>query len=104
MKKVIDGKVYNTETAEHICTLECRYYPGDFGYHDTGLYRTKKSTYFLHGTGGPMTMWAQPEGNTGRRGGSGLRVISADEAREYAEDAGLEPEEMIAAGFEIEEG
>lgn len=103
MKRVIDGKVYNTETAEEVCELPCHYYPGDFQYHETTLYRTPKGAYFLAGKGGPMTMWSEPSGNNGYSGGSGLRVIDQAEAREYAESAELSPEAMQAAGFELEE-
>lgn len=104
MKRVIDGKVYDTETATAICELACHYYQGDFNWHDTRLYRTQRGAYFLAGDGGPMSMWAVPEGSNGYSGGSGLSVIDADEAREHAERAGLSPEEMIEAGFTIEEG
>lgn len=103
MKRVIDGKIYNTETAECICDLPCHHYPGDFQYHETALYRTRKGAYFLSGTGGPMSLWAQPEGNTGYSGGEGLTVIDQEAAREYAEAADLSPEDMQAAGFELEE-
>lgn len=103
MKRVIDGKVYNTETAEEICDLPCSAYPGDFQYHETTLYRTPKGAYFLAGKGGPMTRWAQPEGTNGYSGGSGLEVVTSEEARGHAESAEVSPEEMIQAGFELEE-
>lgn len=103
MKRVIDGKIYNTATATEICDLPCHHYRGDFHWHDTTLYRTKKGAYFLAGEGGPMSLWAEPSGNNGWSGGSGLRVITAEEAREYAEQAELDPEAMQQAGFELEE-
>lgn len=103
MKRVIDGKIYNTETAEEICDLTCSAYPGDFQFHETTLYRTPKGAYFLAGKGGPLTRWAQPEGNSGYSGGSGLEVVTQEEARGYAESAELSPEAMIEAGFELEE-
>lgn len=103
MRKVIEGKVYDTGTAIHVCDLPCHHFPGDFSYHETGLYRTKKGVYFLAGEGGPMSMWSESTGNNSWSGGSGLMPISADNARAHAEAAGLDPEEMISAGFEIEE-
>lgn len=103
MKRVIDGRIYNTQTADEVCELVCHHYPGDFQFHETTLYRTPKGAYFLAGKGGPMSMWAQPEGNNGYSGGSGLRVIDAEEARGYAEAAELSPDDMQAAGFELEE-
>ncbi|MEX2492957.1 MAG: hypothetical protein WD425_14475 [Nitrospirales bacterium] len=58
MKRVIDSKVHNTQTATEICELPCHHYRGDFQYHDTTLYRTPKGAYFVAGEGGPMSMWA----------------------------------------------
>lgn len=103
MKRVINGLTYDTQTATEICELPCRYYGNDFKAHDTKLYRTAKGRYFLAGRGGPMSMWAQPEGDNGYGGGSGIRPLDVDEAREYAESADLSPEQMLAAGFKIEE-
>lgn len=104
MKRVIDGKVYDTETATAICELACHHYKGDFNWHETTLYRTKRGAYFLAGEGGPMSMWAEPEGSNGYTGGSGICVIEEDDARAHAETAGLSPEAMREAGFTIEEG
>lgn len=104
MKRVIEGKVYNTETATYIGDLPCSANPGDFQHHDTGLYRSPKGTYFLAGKGGPMSMWSESEGNSGRTGGSGIMTIPDDEARSYAESMDLDEDGMRAAGFEVEEG
>lgn len=104
MKRVIEGKVYNTDTARQICQVRCSCYPGDFHYEETWLYRSPRGVYFLAGSGGPMTRWARPEGSNSWSGGSGLHLIGKDEAISIAEDAEMSPSEMIAAGFEIEEG
>jgi len=84
MKKVIDGKMYNTDTATAICKLSCTCHRGDFGYHATTLYRSPKGQYFLAGTGGPMSMWAERACGGGYSGGSGIKVIDADEAQTIA--------------------
>lgn len=47
MKKVINGKVYNTETAEELHHWRSHHNAGDFGAYDETLYRTKKGNYFL---------------------------------------------------------
>lgn len=104
MKRVIEGKLYNTETADKICDLPCQYYPGDFNYHETTMYRSPKGQYFLAGRGGPKTRWSQAIGNSGYSRGSGIELISKDEARGIAESAEMTPDEMIDAGFEVEEG
>ena len=44
------------------------------------LYRTSKGAYFLHGSGGPMSRWAQPayDGGGGLVGGEGIGVCGVD--------------------------
>jgi len=103
MKRVLTGKIYDTETAAYLCTVPCHHAPGNFAYHNTNLYRTRKGRYFIAGEGGPTSMWAQPCGNDGYTGGNGIRPLDTDAAREIAERAELTPEEMTAAGFDIEE-
>lgn len=45
MKQVINGKLYNTETAQEICS--CQYgYPRDFDYVLEELYRKKMENFF----------------------------------------------------------
>ena len=101
MKRVISGRVYNTETALEICNIDRRH--RDFSDHDTTLYRTKNGNYFLVGNGGPMSRWSQSCGQNSWSGGSGLQPIDKTEARDFAEAADLSPEEMIAAGFELQD-
>ena len=103
MIKVFNGLAYNTDTAIHLCEIPCSKCRGDFGWHETSLYRTKKGAYFISGHGGPASIWRQAEGSNGWTSGDGLRVIDAEEARGYAEQAGLEVDEMIDAGFAVEE-
>lgn len=104
MRKVIDGKTYNTETAAEVCDISpTGVYSGDFRYEDTRLYKSPKGTFFIAGEGGPMSRWAQPEGQNGRRGGSGLYVIDTDEARSLCERHGS-VDEFVAAFGEPEEG
>jgi hypothetical protein len=85
MKKVIDGKVYNTETAEVIYTWDNGYYGSDFKQCEETLYRTKKGAFFLHGEGGPMSKYAVSCGN-GYGYGSDIQVMTDDEVIEWLED------------------
>ena len=101
MKRVIAGRVYNTETATEVACIErCR---SDFSDHTTTLYLTKNGNYFLSGTGGPQSRWAESCGQNSWSGGSGLVAIDKDEAQQFAEQAELSPEEMIEAGFAIQD-
>ena len=103
MKQIIDGKTYNTETATEVCDLPCNYFGGDFQFHNTKLYQTKKGTFFLAGKGGPMSMWAVSSGN-GVTGSSGIRVLTEQEARTYMEEAQCDEDDYKKVGLEIEEG
>jgi hypothetical protein len=86
MKKIIDGKRYDTEKAILIGEATSdNAYPGDFRYWEANLYRTPKSgRYFLAGNGGAMTRFARSCGD-GTCGGYGLFPMSPAEALEWAE-------------------
>lgn len=50
MKKIIDGKMYNTETAKECGTWDnCEY---GFNRVEETLYRKKTGEFFIHGEGG----------------------------------------------------
>lgn len=86
MKRIINGKVYNTETAVFSCGVgPGGYGRNDFRYEDTRLYRTAKGAWFLAGDGGPASRWRKLVGGNSYSGGSGLRVIEEDHARELLE-------------------
>jgi hypothetical protein len=89
MKRVIDGKLYDTLTAKHICDLPCELGPSDFRWHETSLYKSPEGAYFLAGHGGPMSMWSKCE-NDGWRDGAGICLLTEHDAREYAENADLD--------------
>lgn len=103
-KAIIDGKTYNTETATRICSVPCRAQSRtDFGWHDTNLYRTKRGAFFVAGRGNAASMWAQSVGMNGSTGGSGIRTVSAQEARDWMEAAGCDEEAFAAVGLPVEE-
>ena len=56
MKQVINGKFYNTETAQEICSYQYGY-PRDFDYILEELYRKKNGEFFLHTCGGPASRY-----------------------------------------------
>lgn len=51
MKKIINKKTYDTETAKEVCTYSY-VFAGDFRKVTETLYRKKTGEYFLHGIGG----------------------------------------------------
>ncbi len=104
MRKIIDGKVFNTDTATLVCDVSpSGFYRGDFRWEDTGLYKSPKGQFFLAGEGGPMSRWAQAEGQNGRRSGSGIELVSDDVARHECERYGT-PAQFAAAFGEPLEG
>lgn len=72
MKKTINGAAFNTEKAILIGTAGGGF-PGDFKHWEAGLYKTPRSgRYFLAGSGGPMTRFAQSAGQNSWTGGEDL--------------------------------
>lgn len=85
MKKVIDGKLYNTATAKE---LGCDSYsaPGDFHYFEETLYRKKTGEFFLYGEGGPMSKYAESIGQNEWSGGEQIMPLSEESARKWSEE------------------
>jgi hypothetical protein len=104
MKAIINGKTYDTDTATEICNLPCQYDSGNFRYHSTKLYLTSKGALFLSGRGGPLSMWRQAEGSNGWRNGSGINVLTCEEARSHMESAACTAEDFELCKLSVEEG
>ncbi|MGF6808412.1 hypothetical protein OKW30_003538 [Paraburkholderia sp. Clong3] len=102
MKRVIDGMMYNTETANRIAGWANTYNCSDFQYYEEDLYVTKKGAYFIAGEGGPLSPYSRPCGSNGTLGGKGMRVVTEHEAREWCEQHDV-PVDVIAQHFEVEE-
>lgn len=76
MKKIVNGKTYNTYTAEPVVT-----WTNGFSYSDLRnvievLMKTPKGAYFAFGKGGPMTKYAH---NTTDRFSGGADIIPLTE-------------------------
>ena len=86
MRKVIDGKVYDTEDARKIGSAGYGVL-GDFNAFRESLYRTEKGAYFLAGGGGPKSHYAVPVKdngfNSGLNGGSGIIPQTPAEAQAW---------------------
>jgi hypothetical protein len=89
MKKLIDGKMYNTETADNIAAWSNTYDRGNFHFCEEYLYKTGKGTYFLHGIGGSLSKYAQPSGGTGKCGGEDIEVLTPEKAFEWLQSHDL---------------
>ena len=58
MKKIIDGKLYDTDTATYIAHREFGT-PGDFNHVEETLYQKKTGEFFVCGEGGAMTLYSK---------------------------------------------
>jgi hypothetical protein len=90
MKRILDGKIYDTETATlraDISGNDGALPSNEFEWQHTGLYVSPRGTYFIAGRGGARSRWAKPMG-LGTGPGEGLIIISDAEARNLFEKFG----------------
>lgn len=86
MKKIINGKLYDTDTAKQIDTMYHGDSPSDFRYYAERLYKKRTGEYFLHGEGGPMTQYAVSCGQNQWRGGEKIIPLTYEAAKKWAEE------------------
>ena len=102
MKKVIDGKLYDTETATEIASFDNGRGWDDFHHLNETLYITKKGQHFLYGIGGAMSKYSEKSGNM-THGTENIELLNAIEAREWAESNNIDAD-IIAKHFDVEIG
>lgn len=85
MKKIIDGKKYDTDTAQQIAEYSNMTDVRDFHYTCETLYRKRTGEYFIYGEGGPMTQYAESRGQNLWSGGQSISPVDYDTAREWME-------------------
>lgn len=83
MKRIINGKMYNTETAELIHSWDNGRYGNDFKARSKELYQTKKGAWFLRHDGGAMTDMAVSVGSNSTGGSCSIEVISAEDTFQF---------------------
>lgn len=102
MKKVIRGRLYDTNTAKPIgSTFGGAELSTDFHYWEETLYKKRTGEYFLYCFGGAMSKYGAWHGNTGESG-TAIKPLAYDEAKEWAEKA-LDGDEWLAEFGEPEE-
>lgn len=79
MRKIIENKVYSTETAKFIAEYWNGLSKSDFNYLCEGLYRSHKGQWFIAGKGGANSNYAESFGNS-RSEGSNIRLLTRTEA------------------------
>lgn len=84
MKKIINGKRYDTDTAKFIGHAE-RSHPGDLNYWSEDLYLKRTGEFFIHGEGGARSRYSRQTSQNWWSGGEKIRPLSLKEAQEWAE-------------------
>lgn len=85
MKKIINGKVYDTETAQEVGAWDNNMSHRDVCWCSETLYRKKTGEYFIHGKGGPASRYAEAVGSNGWRFGERIMPLTYKWATEWAE-------------------
>ena len=84
MKKIINGRLYDTETATLIGAWDNGFGSGDFRSCCEELYRKKNGEFFLYGSGGARSIYSESCGG-GWTGGSTIIPFTEDEAKVWTE-------------------
>ena len=100
MKRVVDGRLYDSDTAELIHQWWNGYSTRDFKHCEESLYRTTKGAWFLVGEGGAMSAYAEPISG-GMIGGCALVPLSDREAQRWLEDRQADAD-VIGSHFKVE--
>lgn len=85
MKKVINGRRYDTDTAKALASASSSVSITDFHYWEETLYRKNTGEYFLYGEGGPMSRYSVATGANNWSGGWRIMPMTPEEARTWAE-------------------
>ena len=102
MKKIINGRLYNTETAEKIAEWNNSIYGNDFRSCEETLYKKKTGEYFIYGSGGALSKYSVPCGNNGSSGASDITPLSKDNVKIWMENYGT-PDSYIKEFGEVPE-
>ena len=102
MKKIINGKRYDTATAKKIGDAS-HSNNRDFGYWYEELYQKKTGEFFLYGEGGPMSKYSRSTGQNEWAGGEEINPLTLGEAQEWGEKY-LDADEYEEVFGRVEEG
>ena len=102
MKKVINGKVYDTETAKRVGEYEPNPYRSDFNWFCETLYHKKTGEFFLHGDGNANSKYSRSCGQNEWCGDEKIVPLTYEETQKWVEEY-LTGDEYIAIFGEPEE-
>ena len=101
MKKIINGRRYDTGTAKKMAEWDNGQF-GNFGYCSETLYRKNTGEYFLHGEGGANSRYARRIESNCWGSGEAITPLTLQEAQEWAE-ANLDGDEYEEVFGVVEE-
>lgn len=84
MKKIINGKKYDTDTAKEICACSNGLYSEIYGYQEV-LYKKRTGEFFLYGEGGAGSKYGVHVGNNSYSSGEEIKPFTEAEARKWME-------------------
>jgi hypothetical protein len=87
MKKIINGKHYDTDKAERLAEHTFAN-PSDFRYVSEELYRTPNGAFFLHGEGGGLSKYRVAVDTNSWTGGSTIVPLTKEAANAWLEEHG----------------
>ena len=102
MKKIINNKLYNTETATKIDSYSNRLGYNDFRHLSETLYQKKNGEFFLVGEGGPMTEYCTYYDDNSWGGGTDIIPLTYNKAKEWAQKH-MDVDDYIFIFGEVEE-
>ena len=85
MKKIINGKVYDTEKAKKVASWYSDYARNDFHYYEEELYKKKTGEFFLYGEGNAASPYSRGCGQNEWCGGEKIVPLTFKEAQDWAE-------------------
>lgn len=85
MKKIINGKRYDTDTAREMASASSPEGRSDFHWWEETLYRKNTGEFFLFGQGGPASRYAEACGQNQWSSGSRIMPVSLEAAQKWAE-------------------
>ena len=83
MKKIINGKMYNTETAEEFGSCENTPYKSNYIYFKEYLYRKKTGEFFMYGSGNAASKYCEETADRTRCPGERIVPLTIKEANLY---------------------
>ena len=87
MKKIINGRMYDTETAKKIEDWDNGMYGNDFRACEEILYKKRTGEYFIYGSGGALSKYSVSCGNSSS-GSSDIIPLTKDRAKTWMETNG----------------